>query len=48
MGIWQVSCKETAGGKMLLREFRTWWRALLWVAGNIRKQKITVIVRITE
>ncbi len=45
---WQISCKRSPGADMELREFPGAWQALLWLAGNISKQKIVVIVKIEE
>lgn len=45
---WQVSCKQRSGADMELQEFGGIWRLLVWIAGNIGKQKIIVIVRIDE
>lgn len=33
---------------MELREFPNLWRAALWLVGNIRKYRITVIVKIED
>lgn len=48
MAVWQISSKQDVGSPMKLREFPSWWRAMLWGALNLRDCKITAIVKIDE
>lgn len=48
MAKWQVSCKHEAGDDMDLMVFRSLWRVLRWLMGNLKKYRIIVIVRIEE
>lgn len=48
MTVWQVSSKKKAGSALELRDFPTWWRALLWATRKIRLNQNVVIVRIDE
>ena len=48
MAMWQVSCKREPGDDMELLVFRSLWRALRWLMGNLKKYRITVIVRIED
>ena len=48
MALWQISAKKEAGDDMELREFQTLWRAMLWLIRNVKRYRITVIIRINE
>lgn len=48
MAIWQVSSKQETGSDMELREFPSWWRAMLWAALNLKDCRIVVFVKIDE
>lgn len=45
---WQISSKRESGDDMELREFPTLWRAMLWLIRNVKRYRITVIIRINE
>lgn len=48
MAVWQVSSKQEQGSPMKLREFPSWWRAVIWTARNLSGCRIVMIVRIEE
>lgn len=48
MAVWQVTGKRETGSPMTLREFPSWWRAVLWMARMLRNNRIVMIVKIDE
>lgn len=48
MTVWQVSSKRESGEPMKLREFPSWWRAMLWAVLKLRGCRMVMIVKIDE